>query len=260
MGPLILRANQSFKEGLLMAKKTKHEISLTAGQAGEVLAPIMEVVLGMKSRDAQYWIGKKGKLASEMRKILIRSNGNEGVLSSILDWQNFYKEYFNLNLDLSTLAIPAKPTEGNWRLLIIADISLESLYVKCKEKFRCWRWTNNNLDKIVTFNERDAKSGSYAIWVRDEIEADEKYKNFSANHIKEIGTKTETLAERLIHELKFFQETGKHLDIENVTLCAGSRYGDSSVPDMHWSDGKMYVSWYRPVSQDDDLRAREVVS
>lgn len=244
-----------------MAKKTKHEISLTAGQAGEVLAPIIEVVLGMSSQDAQYWIGKKGKLANEARKILIKSNSND-YSDLIADWQNFYKEHFGLNFDLSNLAIPEKPTEGNWRLLVIADIALETLYAKCKERFKCWRWTNDNLDKIVTYNERDAKNGHYAIWVRDEIEADEKYKNLSANQIKGMNIKTETLAERLIHELKHFIGTGEHLDIENITLCAGSRYSHGRIPYVGWHgyDSGMGVSGFLPGHCLDSLRAREAVS
>lgn len=243
-----------------MAKKIKHEISLTAGQVGEVLTPIIGVVLGMSSQDAQYWIGKKGKLANEVKKILVRSNGNESEFANLIpDWQNFYKNLFGLNLDLSDIAIPEKPTEDNWRLLIIADIALETLYAKCKEKFRCWRWTNDNFDKIVIYNERDAKNGSYAIWVRDEIEADEKHKNLSANQIKSTNIKTETLAERLIHELKHFQETGKHLDIKNITLCAG--YSDGDVPGVRWRvDDGMYIKGFNPGSHYDDLRAREAVS
>jgi hypothetical protein len=31
------------------------------------------------------------------------------------------------------------------------------------------------------------------------------------------------LLERLLYELKYFAETGKHLDIDNLTLCSGSR-------------------------------------
>mgnify|MGYP001610660529 CR=1 FL=1 len=76
-----------------MAKKIRREISLTAGQAGEVLSPITEVVLGMSSTDAQYWIGNKKKLSKEIRKILVRSNDNE-YFDLLLDWQNFYKKLF----------------------------------------------------------------------------------------------------------------------------------------------------------------------
>ena len=243
-----------------MAKKIRREISLTAGQAGEVLSPITEVVLGMSSTDAQYWIGNKKKLSKEIRKILVRSNDNE-YFDLLLDWQNFYKKLFGTDYNFSNIRIPEK-SEGNWRLLIIADITLETLYAKCKELFPCWRWTNDDFDKIVAENERTAKDGSYAIWAKDEVEADENLKNKSANDIKAIKLNTETFAERFVHELKFFQETGKHLDIKNITLCAGSRYSDGNVPSVRWhgSFSEMSVDWYDPGVAHGHLGSREVVS
>ena len=233
----------------------------TGGQIKELASALVEAIpRGLSFEDAQYWIGKKNKLASEMRKILVRSNGNEHS-EAISSWENFYRDYFGLNIDLSVVSVSKKPIEGKWRLLVIADITLETLYAKCKGLFPCWLWTNDNLDKKVIYNERDAKNGAYAIWARDEVEADEKYKNLSANQIKGMNIKTETLAERLIHELKHFKETGKHLDIKNITLCSGSRYSDGSVPFVDWSDDdKLYVYWYFPDDSSDNLRAREAVS
>lgn len=37
----------------------------------------------------------------------------------------------------------------------------------------------------------------------------------------------------------------------------GSRCGGSGVPDMYWDDDEMFVSWFYPDNQYDDLRARE---
>jgi hypothetical protein len=48
--------------------------------------------------------------------------------------------------------------------------------------------------------------------------------------IKEAGLKTETLLERMLHELVFFSETRKHLDVNNLTFCCGSRYADGYGP------------------------------
>lgn len=235
----------------------------TGGQIKELASALVEAIPSNIAADkAQYWIGKKKKLAKEIRNILFGNNSNSDYSDILPDWQNFYKNNFNQDYDFSNIAIPAKPEEGKWRLLIIANLSLEQLYAKCKERFKSWRWTNDNLDKIVTFNERDAKNGAYAIWARDEIEADEKYKNISANKIKEMGIKTETLAERLIHELKFFAETGNHLDIRNITLCSGSRDSDGGVPRVFWGGGYggVGVSWDGSGHAYDFLRAREAVS
>ena len=232
----------------------------TGGQIKELASALVEAIPSNIAADkAQYWIGKKKKLAKEVRNILFGSNSNSEL---ILDWQNFWKGIDGKEHNFSNIVIPEKPSEGNWRLLVIADLALETLYAKCKEMFPCWRWTEDNFDKIVIYNERDAKNGPYSIWVRDEVEADEKYKNLSANQIKGMNIKTETLVERLIHELKYFQETGKHLDIKTshfarvrailmatFRMCAGTTMAGSACICAAKTDGCH-----------DNLRSREAVS
>ena len=182
-------------------------------------------------------------------------------------WTAFYQKYFGLTADFSGLKIPQKPTEGNWRLLVILQgLTNNQVYDACVKQFACWRYSDN-LDKVVPTNERDSKNGGYAVWVRDTVEADPVHKNKSANTIKEAGLKTETLLERMIHELVYFSETlqdggqaGKHLDVNNVTLCSGSRDSDGSVPDAYWRGSRFQVLWYYTDYCDGYLRSREVVS
>lgn len=186
----------------------------------------------------------------------------DGFAELKAEWRAFYKECLNMDVDFSMLTIPKCPGSG-WRLLIIAQGVLpEQVFQAMKNFFRVWKCTDKSLDDLVIYNERDSRNGAYAIWVRDNREADEAHKNKSANQVKAEKLSTETLAEREIHELKYFRETGKHLDINNVTLCSGSRYDDGDVPSVDWSRGSdgFSVSWYNPDDSDDDLRAREVVS
>jgi hypothetical protein len=137
---------------------------------------------------------------------------------------------------------------------------MQMVYDKCKELFGAWKYTNNSLDQAVPTNDRDTKNGHYAIWVRDRVEADEELKNKSANDLKEASTPGNTLLERLLLELKYFKETGKHLDIENWTLCSGSRDSDGCVPGVGWYGDEMRVGWYYPGFRRGILRSREVVS
>jgi hypothetical protein len=172
------------------------------------------------------------------------------------EWEQFYLKHFD-TYDLTHLVVPPCPGDG-WRLLIIADVPLEELHAGCKELFPCWSWTGNGIGEIAAFNERDARNGPYAIWVMDSVEGDEELKNLSANEVKERGVATETLAERLIHELKFFTETGGHLDMKNVTLCTGSRDPSGVVPGVCWRDGEMSIIWSLPYYRSDTLRSRQV--
>ncbi|KKQ62365.1 MAG: hypothetical protein US82_C0013G0035 [Parcubacteria group bacterium GW2011_GWC1_38_22] len=240
-----------------------------------VLGKIMEKILGLPSDVLALLLDLIEKLAGEKKVMWFRelkkflrkevcwgqvAQGKMPIFPPTMkEWQDFYKKHFGMDCDFSQVRIPEKP-EGNWRLLIIADVLLEQLYAKCKQLFPCWRWTDENLDKKVSWNQRDAKNGAYAIWVRDVQESDEELRNISANDIKTKGITTETFAERLIHELKFFEETGKHLDESNVTLCAGSRCNDGDVPSVTWSGDKLGVGWQNADNHHGYLRSRETVS
>jgi len=178
---------------------------------------------------------------------------------NLSDWPLFYKEVFGLDLDFSKVVIPERKP-GFTRLLVLAQgMTPQRLFDKCKELFPSWKYTEDNLDKVIT-SDRTAKDGPYAIWVRDRQEADEENKNLSADDLAKRGIPGITLEERLLYELKFFKETGKHLDVSNYTLCSGSRFSDGHVPDAYWSGDRLRVYWNYTNNHYDYLRARSVVS
>ena len=200
------------------------------------------------------------RLASGSHERAPFTSDTSEVSDLLVDWRSFYRQLFDLNLDFSTLQIPKKQ-EGFSRLLVMAEgMTPNRFYTKCAELFSCWKYMDN-LDAITS--DRDpTKQGSYAIWVRDRVEADEELKNKSANMLEEDGVKGITLPERLAFELKYFKETGKHLDVKNITLCSGSRYPGGGVPSVHWGagNGRMNVDWYAPVDWRGTLRARAAVT
>jgi len=177
-------------------------------------------------------------------------------------WRKFYSEYFGLEMDFLRMPIPPKPTEGAWRLLVILNgLTNNQVYSACFYTFKgkCWR-IPNDLDSGVPMNERDPRNGSYAIWVRDIEEPDEVHLDKTAGMIKKQGLKTETLLERMLHGLKYFAETGEHLDQRNATLCFGSRLLNSEVPLARRSDGEFRILSYSSVDSGYDLGPREVVA
>lgn len=185
------------------------------------------------------------------------SRDDRQFISVIHDWEDFYREVFDFRVDLSALRIPPK-REGFNRLIVMAQgLTSNQISSKCSELFPTWRYTEN-LDAITS--DRDPKDGPYALWVRDRQEADEELKNLSANQLKERNIPGITLPERLILELKYWKETGRHLDEKNVTLCSGSRGPRGGVPDVHWGSGGFYVSWCSADYRRDSIRAREAVS
>jgi len=231
---------------------------VTPGQMKDIISAVVQAIPTNMSFDtAQYWIGKKTNLGDEIRNIFSKLNPLAGFIT---EWQNFYRNVFGIKADFTNLRIPEK-SQGFDRLIIMAQgITPQRIYDKCAELFPVWKWTDENLDKIVT-SDRLAKNDAYAVWVRDRVEADEELKNLSANDLKRQNIVGITLEERLVYELKYFKEAGKHLDINNVTLCSGSHYSDGYVPIVHWhAYGKLHVNCYHPGNADGSLRARQAVS
>lgn len=173
-------------------------------------------------------------------------------------WQAFYKEHFNLDVDLSQVVIPDYQP-GFDRIIIIAQgLTINQVIEACRKHFNVWTYTED-LDKAVIKNDRSSAEASYAIRIRDRVEADEELKNMSANQLAQENIKGNTLLERLVFELVYFVETGNHLDIDNYTLCSGSRYSGGCVPCVGWGGGGLGVYWYGPGSVVGGLRARSVL-
>ena len=173
-------------------------------------------------------------------------------------WTDLYKE-IGIILDVENLQIPDRQPGFNRLIVVAKGMTNNRAYDECKKRFSCWKYTDD-LDTAVPTNDRSPQNGTYAIWVRDRVEADEELKNKSADMIKAENIKGITLLERLLHELKYFTETGKHLDLKNWTLCSGSRRSDGDVPRVGWCNDKLGVSRSNPDDRNDGLRSRAVVT
>lgn len=225
-------------------------------------------MIGNVSSDVLGMIGdlcsklKHGSITpEELDFFLNRRNPFEGRQQILASWQAFYKE-IGIVVDFSGLRIPAKRRGFDRLIAVPQGTKIQQVYDASAGLFGCWKYTDVNLDEIVTENDRNPASGSYAIWVRDRVEADEEWRSKSAEQLRERGISGITLLERLLYELKFFKETGRHLDIKNVTLCSGSRYRDGNAPVVDFFEfrGGVRVDWYRPRIAYGHLRSREVVS
>src|SRR3990167_11216429 len=201
---------------------------------------------------ARHYIRNKGQLGKDLRKLGIHKMPEFDTA----EWERFYLKHFS-HVDLSGLHVPPKPDYLCRAVVIIPGITNNIVFDACTKAFKTWRYTND-LNTVTDVVQRP--SGPYVVWARDVIEADEDMKNKSAEDIEKAGINTLTLKERMMLELKYFDETGKHLDIENWTLCTGSRSSGGSVPFANWGDGKFYVDAYDAGDSHSVLRAREAVS
>jgi hypothetical protein len=197
------------------------------------------------------------------------------------EWKEFYKQVLDVDVDFSHLHIPKRSKGFNWMkhrgfgwlIVVRQGLTAQKLFDICWDRFSCWKWTNEDLDKILdqARSVRDPANGTYAVWVRNRDEADEEHKKKSADQIQKEATNTVTLEERLLLELFFHwkrtkrmrsdwlspsagererlfysyarskrKETkenqhvpGEFLDIHSMTLCSGSRYSNGEVPRVY---------------------------
>lgn len=230
----------------------------TPGQLNEIYSLLPKgVPTELSFEAANAIIGNKGAF---IQKVASLFPDPATLTDQVKQWECFYREVFGIIADFSQVKLPPRK-EGFERLIVVAKgMTLNGIYETCVKRFKCWCYYDN-LDASVTENDRDPnRDGTYAIWVRDVVEADKGLKNLSANDLKRQETKGVTLTERMLHELKYFLETGKHLDIENVTLCSGSRRSDGRVPGARWGDCRFCIRWDDPGDAHARLRAREAVS
>ncbi|HLD70720.1 MAG TPA: hypothetical protein VI937_02465 [Negativicutes bacterium] len=189
------------------------------------------------------------------------------VSRQLEEWRIFYKKFFNYKLDVESIRIPTR-LDGYDRLIVVAKgFTLNQIYAAMAKQFTCSSYADD-LDKVVIHNARDAnRDGTYAVWVRDQREADKENRSKSAYDL--WGTKNPvfvpempfiTLGERMLYELKHWDETGDQLDQDSWTQCLGSRGADGDVLCVRFAPGYVHVSWSGCLNSGPDLGARSAVS
>lgn len=181
----------------------------------------------------------------------------------VIDWGRVYQVLGMENefrADIGKIAATADPKF--WDVCVIKGITPNKVVKALRDLDVNTYLYTDDLDKGVPTNDRDPVNGSYCVRFQKTIEADPELKDKSADALAEEKVQGITLLERLLLELGYFMATGKHLDIENVTLCSGSRHSGGSVPYVSWDTDRreVYVRWYGPSYSHSYIRARALVS
>ncbi|MBU1202509.1 hypothetical protein KKH39_00465 [Patescibacteria group bacterium] len=177
------------------------------------------------------------------------------------EWEEFYRKYFRLVVDFYGVTIALNPGDFDRVIFIPKGLKLNDVLEAIRKQFPAWSH-EDNLDKDIVENIRQSDK-SYAIRLRERVEADEELKSLSANQLKQQGVNAITLLERLVLELKYWSETGQHLDVSNITMCAGSYDRDGGVLGVRWDadGGRLHIiDWFSPNGAGGIVRARQVIS
>lgn len=215
------------------------------GQLGSLAGFIVEFLAGILNfSQVEYWLKHK----TELKKKLCELFSIVDEFSEIReDWQKFYKTHFKWDVDFSQVLIPIKPTDGKWRLIFIAKgMTLNFVFKICEKLFTSWKYYDD-LDKKISKNIRNTKS-HYAVWVRDGVEPDAEFLGKSTREADPDMLIGITFLERIIFEIKYFTETGKHLDIKGLTFCSGSRSAGGGVPCACLRGDDEFLVCYRGLS------------
>lgn len=205
---------------------------MTIGQYSQFISAVFGCLPSdISPEDAQYWIENRHSLRERLSEVLI-INCSEDIVGIKVWWQNFYKKYFNITLDFSEVKIPNYKRGFDFIVIIPKGLTIRRVLSVIRTRMDLSPCEDN----FAVINDRDAKKGHYAVRFRDEIEADERTENMSANNLKARNILGATVLERLIMELAYLERTdGQHLDPEGWTLCSGSRCADGSV---------FYIGWH----------------
>lgn len=192
----------------------------------------------------------------------IRLNLPPSDYVQLIKWGKFYRDWFQMELDLETfLPLVPKPKKDFDALIVISQsITINDVWIASQRKYSRWKIFIESLQQVITGNERNPLNGGYVLRTRGHDNADEKLKNKSALNLQDEKVETETCLEYLLQHGFIWATTGKHIDEKTVTLCSGSRCADGRVPSGYWYDGKLCVDGYSPDRACDGLRGREVVS
>ena len=199
---------------------------------------------------------ESGRITKAIMQIWLR----EGGLPDI-DWARVY-DALGMSAEYAIKGMTMLlEGAGHWLVPVVAGVTPNKIVATLRRLGVAVYTYRDDLDAAVPTNDRDPKNGSYAVHFKKTVEADPEFANLSANDLRDREISGITLTERLLLELGYFLATGKHLDVENVTLCSDSRYSDGYVPYVYWypSFAQVYVNWFHPDYRLGDLRARAAV-
>lgn len=180
-----------------------------------------------------------GKLSRARMQAIIRGSGRWDETSPppreqlLLDWEVFYDVYFGTRVNFAGIRIPPHTPGYDRVILIPQELTWEMIRDGCNRQFSCG-WHLNANEHTVPRNQRSARECPYAIRVRECEEPDEDMAYVDVDHIHSGGIATMTLRERLVFGLKYYTETGRHLDQMSVTMCVGSSDEMGYIPVVNW--------------------------
>ncbi|MBI4779434.1 hypothetical protein HY797_03215 [Candidatus Falkowbacteria bacterium] len=224
-------ANKAAKEVLVsLSSLDKETTQKTVIEKGHELQAALVPVISAKLSE---FLAEKAESFEVMKaSILIRTSGSNPYFDQQFDyWMEFWRKKVGIK-NPNFIGIAPFTEHPGYKPLILPKndlITPQRLYDLCRERFNCWKWYDDSLDSVVIKNDRDPRAGAYVVWFRDQVEADEELKNFSAVKLKEMNIPGITLLEREVMECDHFNRTCGHLDMCRASTGATAGCASTGV-------------------------------
>jgi hypothetical protein len=197
---------------------------------------------------AARWLRNKGVLQRAIADLL-KDNHPKGIDDQIKDWTRFYADVFGRKIDTTGLIIPNETTELNGLVIIPKDMSIQEAWNAYEKEGILTRYDNqgefglDNLDEITQGHNDREPTESYALRIADAAESDKKPEDSDNGHNVTTTEPRMTLLERLLFGLKYYRNTGEHLDTETVTCCFGTTNLQGQRPVVAYRNGRVHLLW-----------------
>jgi len=213
-----------------------------------------------------YSLVDKKRITKMNLQIYLRNPERESLFHMDDDEQKeMWKKFGNklgLKFNMSG-SIPPDRNDFTWiQPPLIKGLGKHGYFQICKEIMpEVWEFTEPRLSDVP--DKRSPLEPPQDKWIRMRAgwRSDEFWKSFGYNMLveKHLDKKFLCLSRTLLQHAFVYWVESKPLDTQTITLCAGSRGSDGSVPGIRWHFGGFNVYHYHPDDASDSLRAREAV-
>lgn len=168
-----------------------------------------------------------------------RGMDTEAQIGRAIAW---YRKYADIALapDEIRAALPERRPGFDRLIVVAAGMTPNRCYETLARQYGAesvWRYMDDLDCEIVSVR---SATKLYAVWCRNQREADEEHRNKAAQSFNQNDCLT--LEERLVFGGLYFGETGQHLDVQCWTICGGSRSRGGDVPNVNWNPGYRLVN------------------
>lgn len=187
--------------------------------------------MGITTRDMIMLDSDKGLAKRVKRTIRSATTDPKKIISF---WESIYKRYLGKIVDFSKISLPEfYDAEKHFVVIVAKDTTAREIVHGMEKHFEVGYHSNTDGGP----NKREPKEDYVILFSKNEA-PDKEYtgKQWYGQTLDKNNINCITLLERLLLELLYFDSTGKHLDTETQTVCAGSRcVHPYQTPVVYWN-------------------------